>query len=509
MTRLNDFLLYLKTSNDPVDIYQELAYYNIPLNLRGLNIISARDNIINYGENLVNSHNVHSSICRLQSRNENSYKHLNVNFNKSEVGIRDLIKLYIPMKFENLENDSKKLYDFLFENKINFQSKVSPSMRNDLFCLRVNNKEDANKIISFCKHNIELEQTNPFIAKKDNIGVAKDTYNVSYNMYVKTLLEEYKSVFKDSNSANLLYEFHTFVRSKKYNDSRDIFMNQTLLSSLDSVIYNTDILDNLDDNKIEFDSELYSSYKRFEIDNEYYYTKHNMSNNINVVKRDAISLNNNPALYFKLQSMNFMHKANIIDSFPKEYLDKISLNLDNILDNKGGVSSNIRFNNLNEKSEQLLPYLYAYIAMEKKQCNITEAFDVLQITKSSINFNKNTDIKYNLLQNDTQSVELTKKQNGFYDLKVKDNDASSEYKDVFIELEGDVLTNYKLELSRNLLDLNRNTRMIESREGHLGYFKVENNSLKKYVSEDSISLLKQKRNNTNIYAIENNFSKVR
>lgn len=105
---------------------------------------------------------------------------VNGNFNP-----RSAIKIYVPLKKHNLDENVTRIFDFIRSNNIMHYSKVAKEVRNDNVVIRVSNQKDATTIIDFINSNDDIKRSlnpvSPLTFSYKGIGVSRDG-NLSYNM---------------------------------------------------------------------------------------------------------------------------------------------------------------------------------------------------------------------------------------------------------------------------------------------------------------------------------------
>lgn len=120
------------------------------------------------------------------------------------------IKLYLPLKGENIQNSLKKIFDFITDNGIVHYSKLARDVRNDDLVIRVLSKEDADKIIEFVNSDPELTKDmynpNPFCINQGKVGLAMD-YRLSYNEVISKYLFYY---LKEATLNNEIANYESF-----------------------------------------------------------------------------------------------------------------------------------------------------------------------------------------------------------------------------------------------------------------------------------------------------------
>lgn len=135
-------------------------------------------------------------------------------------------KIYIP--FTSFESDEKQIAavleytNFLDNNKIENDSKLSKPNRADSLVSRIRKKEDVKKIIEFIntsEYKDIIYDTNPFLINEGKVGLAFDgtlSYNTLIAKYIYCYLQECKKENKlDTMNAN---DFRKFIL-KYYNEN--------------------------------------------------------------------------------------------------------------------------------------------------------------------------------------------------------------------------------------------------------------------------------------------------
>ena len=102
------------------------------------------------------------------------------------------IKLYIPLKKHNLDQNVSRIFEYMRANNIAHISKISMEIRNDDLVIRTN-KENVSKIINFITNDNEIKKDlgplNPLVPNFYGIGVTKDG-SKSYNYFLSGILAE-------------------------------------------------------------------------------------------------------------------------------------------------------------------------------------------------------------------------------------------------------------------------------------------------------------------------------
>ena len=379
-----NYVTYYKLSTE--EVYKLLASYGIDEGTKGEDRTELKNRCASYAENLIRSYSSsgYKLIPHVQDQG-NYFRHINVTFDKNkDKGVRDVVKLYIPIRSEALEYGTSQIYNYLFQNGINFQSKISGTERAEMFVLRVDSVEDARKVIDFCSSKPEIYRnytsTNPFMAHVNGIGVAKDTYNRSYNQYVASCISEYARTHNPRESYTT--DFMEFIKNKyaHSNNSQDRYMAATTLENMLAITGGTNVLDSYNEEYyVAFDPNFFYSYKRYRDRSGYFY-EDSMGNRIN--------METNPSLYISLQAQNCMHKMfteeystptqKIVPTrrfkLPSSMANKISRTTDRMMDAKVGAFTPVAVDNnyTMEEVRMLLPYLYADFAQKYKYADIEE-----------------------------------------------------------------------------------------------------------------------------------------
>ena len=105
------------------------------------------------------------------------------------------IKLYIPIKYNNLFDDVNKLFDFICNSNIKHLSKISSCIRSDNVVIRLDNDDykAAMQIIDFVNKNFNnksIGKTNPFVPTVKGVGFTFDNGG-TYNGDIAALISSY------------------------------------------------------------------------------------------------------------------------------------------------------------------------------------------------------------------------------------------------------------------------------------------------------------------------------
>lgn len=148
------------------------------------------------------------------------------------------IKLYIPLKKENMQQSVQKIFDFINKNNIHHCSKLARETRVDDLVIRVFSKEDADKIIAFVNNNNELKKNmydaNPFTITEGKVGMAMDRI-VSYNDTVAKYIYNYINKVNADNKIAGISGFKQFLQEnlKQMQEKGDLSLQVEMCSGRD------------------------------------------------------------------------------------------------------------------------------------------------------------------------------------------------------------------------------------------------------------------------------------
>ena len=159
--------------------------------------------------------------------------------------INNGVKLYVMAKANNIYKIADALFDFMINENIVMECKISKEMRNDALVCRILNKDDAIKICDFLnKLRYKFSScNNPFMYSYGSVSVALDG-NLTYNNILVSLLKIYLEEKRSTNSLEDVSctDFTSFIREqmKFYENCDDkVYDNNVKIVNL--------ILGNLDD----------------------------------------------------------------------------------------------------------------------------------------------------------------------------------------------------------------------------------------------------------------------
>ena len=142
------------------------------------------------------------------------------------------IKLYVSLAPNAIYEGVNTIFDFIAKNNMKTCSKVASTVRSDEIVLRMENMDEAEKVINFINSNKFLvdnaRYTNPFLNREGIVGIAYDDL-LSYNSTVAHFVAEY---LRNTNQPSY-NEFLYFINNKYTN----LFNNQSELAEFTNSEY--------------------------------------------------------------------------------------------------------------------------------------------------------------------------------------------------------------------------------------------------------------------------------
>jgi len=137
------------------------------------------------------------------------------------------IKLYVAIDKKNFLDVSTKIFDFMNQNDIINQSKISRKMRADALVLRIDGFQNAKEVteyINSLEYN-SLVYPNPFLFRQGKVAIAKDG-NLSYNVTVATIMAAYFKNRRETDLENVsITDFTKYINEElalTYDIAREI-----------------------------------------------------------------------------------------------------------------------------------------------------------------------------------------------------------------------------------------------------------------------------------------------
>lgn len=141
-------------------------------------------------------------------------------------GGRDHVKLYLSFPQDNFFQCANMIFDFINENNIPTQSKVSYKLRSDSVVLRLMNFNDAATVINYINKTPEIyshaKNTNPFSPKHGVVAYAYDDM-IGFNGTLALIMEKYFIEHKNNNTLS-------HVSAKDFRNFTINYYNQTFIS---------------------------------------------------------------------------------------------------------------------------------------------------------------------------------------------------------------------------------------------------------------------------------------
>lgn len=138
---------------------------------------------------------------RVQMKDKNFYE-----------GIKDSIKLYLPVDRSNIKEISTKVLEYIIEEGIHIQAKIATNMRSDVFVIRVLDKDKLDKLLNYINsldYNSK-SKPNPFALNVGRVSTTKDGM-MSYNMVLSEYITEY---IKSEKEEVTLENFKKFMHKQ-------------------------------------------------------------------------------------------------------------------------------------------------------------------------------------------------------------------------------------------------------------------------------------------------------
>lgn len=131
--------------------------------------------------------------------------------------IHNSIKMYIAVDENNIQYVADQIFEFMIQNNIVTQSKISKKMRNDALVLRVATIEDAKKISDFVNNKLNYSSKNipnPFLYNEGKVSIAFDG-KLSFNSTICDIMATYLYNRRNNNSLNMVC-YNDFINFLNY-----------------------------------------------------------------------------------------------------------------------------------------------------------------------------------------------------------------------------------------------------------------------------------------------------
>ena len=228
-------------------------------------------------------------------------------------GIKDSIKLYLPVDASNIYEVSTKVLDYIIKEGIHIQAKIAKNMRSDVFVIRVLDKDKLDKLLNYINsldYNSK-SKPNPFALNVGRVSITKDGM-MSYN----TVLAEYITEYLKSEREEVTLENFKKFMHKQINKIPSSNKNKYMIVDL--------IIKNLE-NTLTLE-ELLSYNQKVVVDNRVTQVSEEDKNNIlRLINGLNVFYNLEEThkrieMYLATGNINYFTRQNGIRKFVEEYL---------------------------------------------------------------------------------------------------------------------------------------------------------------------------------------------
>lgn len=228
-------------------------------------------------------------------------------------GIKDSIKLYLPVDASNIYEVSTKVLDYIIKEGIHIQAKIAKNMRSDVFVIRVLDKDKLDKLLNYINsldYNSK-SKPNPFALNIGRVSITKDGM-MSYN----TVLAEYITEYLKSEREEVTLENFKKFMHKQINKIPSSNKNKYMIVDL--------IIKNLE-NTLTLE-ELLSYNQKVVVDNRITQVSEEDKNNIlRLINGLNVFYNLEEThkrieMYLATGNINYFTRQNGIRKFAEEYL---------------------------------------------------------------------------------------------------------------------------------------------------------------------------------------------
>ncbi len=228
-------------------------------------------------------------------------------------GIKDSIKLYLPVDASNIYEVSTKVLDYIIKEGIHIQAKIAKNTRSDVFVIRVLDKDKLDKLLNYINsldYNSK-SKPNPFALNVGRVSITKDGM-MSYN----TVLAEYITEYLKSEREEVTLENFKKFMHKQINKIPSSNKNKYMIVDL--------IIKNLE-NTLTLE-ELLSYNQKVVVDNRVTQVSEEDKNNIlRLINGLNVFYNLEEThkrieMYLATGNINYFTRQNGIRKFAEEYL---------------------------------------------------------------------------------------------------------------------------------------------------------------------------------------------
>lgn len=514
--KINEMVVKQGPTSD--EIYQKLCGYNsslISMEIEVNEIVLYIDSLV---KQYISGYLKQGSAIDLVYLNKNRgqyLKYIDISFNKHLPSINESIQLYLSISPEHYKEISIEILEYLLNNKISFNCRLTKINRNDNFVIAMYSKREVLKVMEFIIHKgIQqyLNPLNPFIYQISNIGIVKDTNKTNYNRYISNIVQDYieECILKQQNNPYTANDLQRFIANKceEADNCIDKIMSYNAACFIYSIITKEDVFKRLNDSyAVQYNNEVFNKYQTKMKDNDYIYYLDGKEVDFHTM----ININMQQCLYkmyevYKKEkpTNNYQLNSSIVNTMLSELDDILSFD-----------KCNIFLSYTNKKIQKFIPYLYASIASKYKHCNEEECRRIIDVIQKRITFlDKVENNIYNYIvdsQTVLSSVSMIQSSEGLcaieyideeeqiVNIKIIKNGEVISYLNVYIDVDSEILkdsTNYYGRLYRSaianaLLDEERNKKTLEIRKSDFGakFITDHDDEVNKYVNINSIKTI--------------------
>lgn len=275
------------------------------------------------------------------------------------------IKIYIPIKYNYIEESVNKLLAFFSKKNMPYQLKISRYINNNNVIVRLVNIDDLNKLINFIKYNEYINEglisPNPFCYNEESLALTIDN-NLSYISIIANYIYKYLLTKKDNIEEIKTHDFYNYIIDMYKNT----FVNYSNYSNLQ--IPGLDEFDELDIISYQNITELLLKVSENSFKREDFEEHLNECNNVETIKKNKkkYSTLNTFISFINMQKENKsdVELLNILKRYIETgnlscitndcslrttmYLSKFRINMQKLLESNN-ISLETLYNNLNPK----------------------------------------------------------------------------------------------------------------------------------------------------------------
>lgn len=153
-------------------------------------------------------------------------------------GIKDSIKLYLPVDASNIYEVSTKVLDYIIKEGIHIQAKIANNMRSDVFVIRVLDKDKLDKLLNYINsldYNSK-SKPNPFALNVGRVSITKDGM-MSYNTVLAEYITEYlKSEREEATLENFKKFMHKQINKIPSSNKNKYMIVDLIIKNLENTL---------------------------------------------------------------------------------------------------------------------------------------------------------------------------------------------------------------------------------------------------------------------------------